>query len=285
LLPAVLLAALIVRNSVGVRFMDDWVLGLLSSSAATGALLAVLFALVALYWVIHIRDEGLRGRLIPWLSVGGYALLSGVATALGRSQFGLQQALSNRYIPSSLYLCLAVGLAAQIVLQHARANGSLDRREWRVARAFLGGGLASFLALHTTSASIGMAELAREGRMLRYGKACLSLVLVHPDERCLSDWVYPSTTPLPPRGHGPRRAGVHPTAADQEPSLAGDPADRSRASSGRRLRAAVREAWALRRESRTETGRRWASRPSPCLARTWREGEGGPTTALAGEAT
>ena len=157
-----------------------------------GALLLLAFTLVCVYWLTHVGEEGLRSRLAPWLSIGGYAVLSGIATAMGRSSFGVQHALANRYVPFSLYLPVALVGAVPIVWQHLRAHRVPGPQGLRTAGALLTSALAGGLVLHSASAAIGVGELIREGRMLRYGRTCLLFSLVRLDERCLGDWVYPS---------------------------------------------------------------------------------------------
>jgi hypothetical protein len=161
-------------------------------ATTVGALLLPAFVFVCWYWLTHVREVGLRRRLAPWLSLGGYAVVSGLAAAVGRSSFGVPQALSSRYVPFSLYLPVALVGAIPIVISHRwehRAPGV--RARWATG-ALLALALIGCLVLHAASAFIGVVELLREGRMLRYGKTCLLFILVHPDERCLVDWVYPS---------------------------------------------------------------------------------------------
>jgi hypothetical protein len=59
-----------------------------------------------------------------------------------------------------------------------------------VTRALIPTLFATALGLHLASAVIGVGELVRGGRMLRYGKTCLLFIDVHANDRCLSEWVY-----------------------------------------------------------------------------------------------
>jgi hypothetical protein len=156
-----------------------------------GALLLAVFGLVGGYGLVCVRDEGLRRRLAPWLSLGAYSVLSGIAAAIGRASLGVPHALSNRYVPFSLYLAVAVVGAIPIVWSHWREHAAPGARSLRSAGAGLALFVTGCLGLHAVSAALGVDELSREARMLRYGKTCLLFALVHLDERCLADWVYP----------------------------------------------------------------------------------------------
>jgi hypothetical protein len=162
-------------------------------ASAVGAFFVVLLVLVAAYLLIHAHDAELRRRLMPWLSIGGYALVSALAAGVGRSPFGIGQALVNRYISFSLYLGLALLFLISIVLSHARANGLLSPTALRVVHGFVAVCLAGCLVLQANAGVLGAHEIVQEGRMLRYGKTCLLFINVQPDETCLSRWVYPST--------------------------------------------------------------------------------------------
>ena len=179
-------------------------------ATTVGAILSALFVLASLYGLRHAHDESLRRRLLPWLSIGAYSILSALAAAVGRSRFGAEHAMANRYIPFSLYLGLALVFAVPIVLQHARADG-WARGRWRLARLAVSAGLVIGLGLHGASAVVGAGELIREGRMLRYGRSCLLFILVRPDERCLVDWVYPDPQSVLSRARELDRLGyLHP---------------------------------------------------------------------------
>jgi hypothetical protein len=166
-------------------------LGRVAVATTVGAVLLVAFALVCAYWLNHVREDGLRRRLAPWLSLGGYAVLSGIAAAVGRSSYDVPHSLSNRYVPFSLYLAVALVGAIPIIESHRREHAAPGAAVPGTRRLLLASGLAGFFGLHAASAAVGVGEMIRESRMLRYGKTCLLFILVHPDDRCLGDWVYP----------------------------------------------------------------------------------------------
>jgi hypothetical protein len=67
--------------------------------------------------------QNLRIACLPWLSMGGYALISGAAAAVGRSHIGLAQALQSRYCTISLWIVVAcIGLGVTFLQQSTCDN-------------------------------------------------------------------------------------------------------------------------------------------------------------------
>lgn len=171
-------------------------LGRMKVAAAMGTLLLLLAVLVVVYLATRWDDRDLQRRAAPWLSLGGYALLSGLAAGLGRSSLGTRQALANRYLPFSLYLTVALLFLVPMVLEDARARGLLPDQRRRLVLVPVVAGFASCLALELGAVVVGARGMEWVGRMQRYGKSCLLFINVHPDVACLSTWVYPDTGAL-----------------------------------------------------------------------------------------
>jgi hypothetical protein len=165
-------------------------------AAGVGTLLIGLFAAVGLYLVAQWRRQELRRRVMPWLSIGAYAVLSGLTVGVGRSSWGVHIALANKYAAFSLYLAVALTFVVPIVLEDVRVRGLLSVRRLRVVYVLGVGCLAGCLILHAVSAGVGIQETVWTGRMLRYGKSCLLFINVHVDEACLSSAVFPDAGPL-----------------------------------------------------------------------------------------
>jgi hypothetical protein len=79
----------------------------ITQSVAIGTGLLGLYLGGAVYGLRRLKDAGLLIRLLPWLALGGYALISGALAALARIGFGVSQALDSRYTSFSLYMSLA----------------------------------------------------------------------------------------------------------------------------------------------------------------------------------
>ena len=77
-------------------------------------LLLTFLVLVFLSW----KAERLAIEYVPWLSMGAYALVSGLLVSLGRPHIGLQDALHPRYCTISQWLIIAiVGLSVTLLHQ------------------------------------------------------------------------------------------------------------------------------------------------------------------------
>lgn len=167
----------------------------LSLATAVGSLLTAVFLLSCAYWLAHSRDADLRRRLLPWLAIGGYSLVSGLAAGVGRSPLGAEHALANRYVPFSLYLGVSVLVALPLVLDHWSREGRPDRTWPRWARWASALGAAGLVGLSAGSTWIGMGELHAAGRTLRQLKSCLLFIEAGPDGTCL-ERLYPDEARL-----------------------------------------------------------------------------------------
>lgn len=85
------------------------------------ALVGAFVGLAALAWRRVRRPENAHAAaggtraFYPWLTLGAYALGSGLTTMVGRAGFGVEQASSSRYVTFSLFLPVAIlGLAATL---------------------------------------------------------------------------------------------------------------------------------------------------------------------------
>jgi hypothetical protein len=94
----------------------------------------------------HSREEIVR--LAPWLTIIGFSLLSALATAVGRSGFGLGQALESRYATFSTPLWLTV------VCLHGLRCGLLSPGTLVWTRRVLAACLALFLISNVLSAVV-----------------------------------------------------------------------------------------------------------------------------------
>lgn len=124
--------------------------------AAGAALLGMLGLCLRAAWRM-----GELSRIAPWLPVAAFSLLSALATAVGRSGFGLGQALESRYATYSSPLWIVV--AALLGLLQAVIG-----TKWNLyARRTLAGCLALFLLSSILAAIV----LRNHGRKLETARA------------------------------------------------------------------------------------------------------------------
>jgi len=84
---------------------------------------AVLFCAFILFAYLHYAGGGMA-RIVPWISLGLFSMVSSLAIAVGRLGFGLRQALEPRYTTITLLLVISV----LVLGSSALANGYID---WR----------------------------------------------------------------------------------------------------------------------------------------------------------
>src|SRR5206468_1631385 len=77
-------------------------------AAAIGSVVITVFGIACVYCFKHRADHALVNRLIPWLMIGAYAVLTGVLTTMGRLGFGPGQSQANRYQGYSAYLLVSL---------------------------------------------------------------------------------------------------------------------------------------------------------------------------------
>ncbi|HEX4630444.1 MAG TPA: hypothetical protein VH188_05720 [Chthoniobacterales bacterium] len=102
----------------------------ITQAVAIGTGLLALYLGGAIYCLRRFKDSSLLNRLLPWLALGGYALINGALAALARIGFGVHQALDSRYTSFSLFISVAV-IALFII-----AKEDLPKR-WTNGRAAL----------------------------------------------------------------------------------------------------------------------------------------------------
>ncbi|MFL6334278.1 MAG: hypothetical protein ACJ754_13275 [Pyrinomonadaceae bacterium] len=148
------------------------------------ALLAYAFACGYLF---KFRDDrALARRLMPWLMLGAYALITGALVTVGRVGFGVGHATTTRYVGFSLYLLVGLVYLLPCVVEDAARRGYLTAGR-RALLKRLGGLTAALLVLaHVVIFALVVKHTAADWRRkLLREKACLLFIEVAPDERCL----------------------------------------------------------------------------------------------------
>ncbi|MDJ0515037.1 MAG: hypothetical protein QNJ74_01850 [Trichodesmium sp. MO_231.B1] len=127
------------------------------------------------------RDFLLLHRLIVWLIIGVYAIISGAVTAVGRVGFGVGQALAPRYTAFSLYLMVSLIYLLTIFFQIASQKNT-RKKLIRYNSLLL---ITVFLALHINTTINALDRMSDRRIILLQSKACLLMInVIHQDE-CL----------------------------------------------------------------------------------------------------
>ena len=125
-------------------------------------------------------------RIWPWLTLGGYGVLSALLATSGRAAFGAAQALSPRY--GIFGVCLTVALVYLVPLV-AFYSAPVIGKKIRVAVAALGVAVISLHALALPSALVNMEVFSLD---LRQAKACLKFLDVLPPQPATRAYLCPS---------------------------------------------------------------------------------------------
>ncbi|MGD1278333.1 MAG: hypothetical protein ABR964_14065 [Tepidisphaeraceae bacterium] len=153
---------------------------------------ALLFLLAAMAgYCLYARRTGRRelaDRMIVWLAVAGYGLLSGFIASFFRAGIGTQQALSSRYVSYALYVPLAlVMLLPAVFADLSRRQALGTTRLWIQAPGVL---IAAMIVLHVLcfAPSLRFYPIWRMDR--RQAKATLLLAKVLPGNPQIKSLIY-----------------------------------------------------------------------------------------------
>ena len=125
-------------------------------------------------------------RVWPWLTLGGYGVLSALLATSGRAAFGAAQALSPRY--GIFGVCLTVALVYLVPLVAFYSAPPVSGKI-RVTLATLGMAVIGLLALALPSALVNLEFFSLN---LRHAKACLKFLDVLPPQPATRTYLCPS---------------------------------------------------------------------------------------------
>lgn len=126
----------------------------------TGGAILLAYLAALLFTVAHWKDRALRTAAAPWLTLGGFVVLSTAIAAFNRAGFGVMQASSVRYATPAIYLPVALIYLVPLVVQRMRTGPTLQS-----ARPSLPTSL-------TAALSTALATLAIVTSVSNYDQAC-----------------------------------------------------------------------------------------------------------------
>jgi hypothetical protein len=100
-------------------------------AAVIGLILICAFGLSNVYLIKHRADAALVRRMMVWLMIGWYSVLTAVMTTIGRVGFGIGQSQNTRYIGFSAYLIVSLIFLVSII------TGDLSSRNPSAIQAIL----------------------------------------------------------------------------------------------------------------------------------------------------
>ena len=173
--------------------------GDLASSQIVGLSIIGAIAFCCFYlWKIN-PSQKLLYQAFPWLSIISYTLGSGILNTAGRVEFGLDFAVSPRYVTFSS--CAIIGLIYLVAIlvedtkqsvevqnnQHSPISPKYSQAIPKIATL----GLVCLLLLYPANFAVGVNKMQvnYEGKL--YSKACLNLLYAVPDEACFKQYLFP----------------------------------------------------------------------------------------------
>ena len=128
------------------------------------------------------RKDGLWRKSVPWLTLAGYSLISGMVTTLGRVGFGVNGALSDRYTTHSAYLPVSLIFLLAIIYRN------FLHPKWKnTARALTVTLLTFSIVSHSLTSAYGIHKMPviRQNRCA--GRTILALTHVLPHHEVFPD--------------------------------------------------------------------------------------------------
>jgi hypothetical protein len=146
-----------------------------------GALLLAMFLAAAGYFARQAsqRRRELCDRMLPWLVIGFYGILTGVAASFFRAGYGPKQAVTSRYVPFAIYIPISLIILVPVIVDDLcrRYQKSESSILAQLPAALIGAMLVLYVVpLPQTIEYCWQARFVR-----RQGKAELLLVDVLPD--------------------------------------------------------------------------------------------------------
>lgn len=149
-------------------------------AAVVGFILISAFGLSCFYFYRNRADAALTSRMVIWLTIGGYSILTAVMTTIGRVGFGVGQSQNTRYIGYSVYLTVALVFLFRIITQDFASRDHSAIQVTRLRRvAFLSAG--ALLLLQPFIFVVSINRMAEMRTTLLQAKAMVLFINVKPD--------------------------------------------------------------------------------------------------------
>ena len=153
-----------------------------------GTALIILFSLAGLYLLRFFSDELVARRMIGWVMLGSYSVITAAMITVGRFGFGPGQSVISRYTTFTVYLIVALVHLIPIII-----DDSSRRDRFMVARSLLVRLVPSMVAilagLHLLFSAIALRQVIGWRQRLLQAKACLLFIDLFP-EGCAAHSLY-----------------------------------------------------------------------------------------------
>jgi hypothetical protein len=162
-------------------------------SQILGIVICLLIASICWYLLKINQNKLLIYRLVPWLSILSYTLISAALTTAGRLGFGIEQSLESRYVTFSTYGLVALIYLIAIINQEVNHQPEAIERNYRqIINLMVKISIVALLLLYPFNFISGIRAFNVTHQERLFGKSCLSLINVVPDRACIERYIYPN---------------------------------------------------------------------------------------------
>lgn len=127
------------------------------------------------------RDFLVLHRLVGWLIIGVYGIISGAVTAVGRVGFGVEQSLAPRYTAFSLYLMVSL-VYLLVIFYQLGSQKDVQAKLIKYTSYFL---VSILIILHFKTTINAVERMSDRRVILLQSKACLLMINIVPQNECL----------------------------------------------------------------------------------------------------
>ncbi|MDJ0515042.1 MAG: hypothetical protein QNJ74_01875 [Trichodesmium sp. MO_231.B1] len=159
---------------------------LIYSTFIGGVEIAIFFCL-CLYLIKHIQDNSLLERMIGWITIGFYSIVSALITSVGRVGFGVETALSSKYTTFSIYLIVAIIHLLPIVVSHIYSQTYLQKSQVWLHKITAVVAILGLLVLNGESFTYSLKQIQSIYQLRMDGKTCLSFINLIENKYCVAE--------------------------------------------------------------------------------------------------
>jgi hypothetical protein len=170
---------------LGGPLATNYSLGFIATGTILGAMiLALLFGAMGYFvwlWMIP-RDYELCHRMLIWLAMAGFAMLSGITVVVFRNHLSVDLAMSSRYCPCEVCLLIALVNLVPMIIRDIRQRRPMWHPWWDHVPPIL---TASLILLQLQTIPMAMENAEKERLVRLQWKAAVLLSKLVPDNAVL----------------------------------------------------------------------------------------------------
>ncbi len=156
-------------------------------STFIGGLEIGIFLCLCIYLIKHIQDNSVLERMICWVMIGFYSIVSALITSVGRVGFGVESALSSKYTTFSIYLIVAIMHLLPIVFNHIYSQKYLQKFQVLLYNSTVIIAIVGLFFLHFQSFTYSVKEIPARYQLRMTGKTCLSFINLMENKYCVGE--------------------------------------------------------------------------------------------------